>query len=263
MKFSEILAQITPNAEQSIQLPAGWGQGRALFGGVTAAVAWQHAQHGVDDTKQLRSLTVSFVSPVQPGEVQLQRRVLREGSNVTQVAVELLQNGATVLSCLASFGRSRASTVAVVDVKKPDIPSREKGLSFPPVDILPEFTSHFDYVVTVGGLPFTGNKSREFGGWMRFSRENVPMNIGFLLGMVDAWPPALLPHLVQPAPASSLCWTIEFPEAFDANLRSSDWWQYVAHIDYAADGYGHTHTHIWDKDGDLVAISRQTVTVFG
>jgi len=33
MQFSEILAQITQAPEQHIELPEGWGQGRALFGG--------------------------------------------------------------------------------------------------------------------------------------------------------------------------------------------------------------------------------------
>ena len=89
------------------------------------------------------------------------------------------------------------------------------------------------------------------------------MSIGLLLGLVDAWPPAVLPHLKQPAPASSLTWTIEFPEPLSSAKTSQDWWQYVAYIDYAADGYGHSHAHIWDDDGQLVAISRQTMTVFG
>lgn len=263
MLFSEILEQITPAAEQSITLPDGWGQGRALFGGLTAAIAWQHAHFGASAEQDLRAFTVSFVAPVQPGIATLQRRVLREGKNVTQLAVEIIQEGNVVLSALASYGRTRESAVMVTDTPKAHVPPREQGLAFPKVALMPEFTHHFDYAVTVGGLPFTNNQSREFGGWMRFTTESHDMNIGYLLGLVDAWPPALLPHLKQPAPASSLTWTIEFPEPLSTTLKSNDWWQYVAHIDYAAHGYGHTHAHVWNKRGELVAISRQTVTVFG
>ena len=263
MLFSEILAQITPAAEQTISLPEGWGQGRALFGGLTAAIAWQHIHYGASDEQDLRSFTVSFVAPVQPGQAILRRRLLREGKNVTQIAAEIIQGDNVVLSALASYGRTRESAVTVTDTPVAHVPPREQGLPFPKVALMPEFTHHFDYAVTVGGLPFTGNKSRDFGGWMRFCSENNPMNIGYLLGLVDAWPPALLPHLSQPAPASSLTWTIEFPEPLNPQRQSSDWWQYVAHIDYAAHGYGHTHAHIWDQAGELVAISRQTVTVFG
>lgn len=263
MQFSEILAQITQAPEQHIELPEGWGQGRALFGGLTAAIAWQHADLGVDPEQHLRAFTVSFVAPVQPGEARLLRRILRRGTNVTQVAVEIYQHQHVVLSALASYGRSRASAVRVTDTAAAQVPAREHGPSFPKSRLMPEFTHHFDYHVSVGAMPFSGQQLREFGGWMRFSHERQPMSIGLLLGLVDAWPPALLPHLSEPAPASSLTWTIEFPEPISRLQWSSDWWQYSAYIDYAAEGYGHTHAHIWDEQGQLVAISRQTVTVFG
>ena len=38
---------------------------------------------------------------------------------------------------------------------------------------------------------------------------------------------------------------------------------YEVRTDHAGHGYGHTHAHVWRPDGTLVAISRQTVTVFG
>ncbi len=263
MQFTEVLAQITAAAEQTIQLPEGWGQGRALFGGLTAALAWQHAHHGVTAEQHLRAFTVSFVAPVQPGEAQLIRRILRHGNNVTQVAVEIHQQQQVVLMALASYGRSRQSLVRVTDTVTTQVPAREHGPSFPKSHLMPEFTHHFDYHLSVGAMPFSGQPLREFGGWMRFSNEQQPITIGLLLGLVDAWPPALLPHLKTPAPASSLTWSIEFPQPLNTELMSSDWWQYSAYIDYAADGYGHTHAHIWDAQGQLVAISRQTVTVFG
>lgn len=259
--FDQILQRLTPAAEQSIQLPDGWGQGRALFGGLTAAVAWQHGQAGAGEGQQLRAMTVSFVAPVMAGEAQLQRRVLRQGKNVTQISVEILQESEVVLSALLTYGSARSSQISVTDTPEPSGTSPETGTPFPPVKLLPEFARAFDYRVTVGGLPFSGNKSREFGGFMRFSELSEKVTIGTFLGLVDAWPPALLPHLTELAPASSLTWTIEFPTQLPEQ-RTDEWWHYVATIDYAADGYGHTHAHIWDKRGQLVAISRQTVTVF-
>lgn len=186
---------------------------------------------------------------------------MREGKSVSQIRVDILQAGEVVLSALASFGRSRESTIAVDAHSRPDISAPEQGMAMPEMSIVPEFTYHYDYRVTVGGLPFSGNKSRQFGGWMRFRHETTAINPGFLLGLVDAWPPALLPHLSQPAPASSLSWTIEFIDPMP-DKSAHDWWQYVADIEYAADGYGHTQASIWDNDGRLVALSRQTVTVF-
>lgn len=261
MNFTETLAQITPAAEQTIDLPPKWGQGRALFGGITAAIAWQHAQLGVADDQPIRSFSVSFVAPVQVGEAKLVRRILREGSSVSQLAVDIVQDGAVVLSALASFGRGRQSSVKVAAEPAQQIPSPEQGPPMPDMAIVPEFTYHYDYRVNVGGLPFSGNNSRQFGGWVRFRHEQTPINVGMILGLVDAWPPAVLPHLKAPAPASSLTWTIEFIEPLP-DKKASDWWQYVAEIEYAADGYGHTRATILDDTGRLVALSRQTVTVF-
>src|SRR5690554_4557328 len=262
VKFSEVLASIQASAEQELVLPEGWAQGRAFFGGFSAAIAFQHAKLGVDTEQPVRALTISFVGPLEPGPATLQRTILREGKSVTQVRVDILQQGNVQLSGLFTFGRSRPSQISITDTLPAEVPGRKHGLPFPKTPILPEFAHQFDYSVTVGGLPFSNTQSRKFGGWVRFCTEDAPIDVGLFLGLVDAWPPAVLPMLNQPAPASSLTWTIEFPELLPSNKKASDWWQYVAYIDYAADGYGHTHSHIWDDEGKLVAISRQTITVF-
>jgi acyl-CoA thioesterase len=46
-------------------------------------------------------------------------------------------------------------------------------------------------------------------------------------------------------------------------LTTHDWTQYRAVIEHARDGYGHVAAGLWTPKGELVAISRQTVTVFG
>ena len=263
MQFSQTLKAIIKDAEQTLNLPQGWSQGRAFFGGFGAAIAYQHGVNGVAPEQAIRAMTVSFVGPIAPGEVLLNRRILRQGKNVTQVSVEILQDGEVGLSALLTFGQSRPSMVNVTDTPVSSVPSRERGMPMPVSDLVPEFARHYEYCLNVGAMPFSGKAEREFGGWMRYAKEDVAIDVGLFLGLVDAWPPAVLPHLKQPAPASSLTWTIEFPEPLPGDKSSRHWWQYKAYIDYAADGYGHTQAHIWDDQGKLVAISRQTITVFG
>lgn len=263
MQFSKTLQQLTADPEQTITLPEGWAQGRAFFGGFSAAIAYQHGVNGVNPEQAVRAMTVSFVGPIAPGEVTLQRRILREGKNVTQVSVEIVQQGEVGLSALLTFGQSRSSVVNVTDTPTSPVPPRDTGTPMPESDLVPQFARNYEYCLNVGAMPFAGQPEREFGGWMRYAEEDTPITVGLFLGLVDAWPPAVLPHLKQPAPASSLTWTIEFPEPLAADKTTRNWWQYVAYIDYAADGYGHTHAHIWDDQGKLVAISRQTITVFG
>lgn len=267
MQFSDTLQSINDDPVQTLNLPQGWAQGRAFFGGFSAAIAYQHAVNGVTSTQDLRAMTISFVAPIAPGEVTLERRILRQGKNVTQVSVDILQQGEVGLSALLTFGQSRTSSVNVTETPASSVPSRDTGVPMPDSDLIPEFARHYEYCLNVGAMPFTGKAEREFGGWVRYAegnaKEDVPINIGLFLGLVDAWPPAVLPHLKQPAPASSLTWTIEFPEPLPTAKTSRSWWQYSAFIDYAANGYGHTQAHIWDDDGNLVALSRQTITVFG
>ena len=46
-------------------------------------------------------------------------------------------------------------------------------------------------------------------------------------------------------------------------IGNTEWLLYRAEIEHACDGYGHASAMVWREDGTLVAISRQTVTVFG
>ncbi|EKE79855.1 tesB-like acyl-CoA thioesterase, partial [Idiomarina xiamenensis] len=62
--LEQVLHQLTAaEDEQQLQLPSGWGQGRALFGGLTVAVVIEHLRRAVAAQQALRSLSVSFVAP--------------------------------------------------------------------------------------------------------------------------------------------------------------------------------------------------------
>ena len=100
--------------------------------------------------------------------------------------------------------------------------------------------------------------------WRRLRDQGSaePANEAHLLALVDAWPPAVLPHLSAPAPGSSLTWTIEFVQPM-SELSTLDWCLYRAQIEHARDGYGHVAAALWSPAGELLAISRQTVAVFG
>jgi acyl-CoA thioesterase len=70
-----------------------------------------------------------------------------------------------------------------------------------------------------------------------------------------------MPFLKQPAMGSTLTWTIEFVQPLLA-LSTLDWCKYLVETEHAADGYGHAAAKLWDEGGRLIAMSRQTVTVF-
>lgn len=265
MSLSELLQPVRETPE-NVVVPASWGQGRAAFGGVAAALVYEAMLAKVPPGRPVRSLAITFVGPLQlDTPVSLEAEVLREGKAVSQMLGRAVQDGQVVTLVQGSFGASRDSVVEVAAEPAPEVPPVEQCQSLPYVKgMTPEFTQHLDLRWGIGGLPFSGNTSREMGGWVRqrgeVAREAVTE--AHLLALMDAWPPAVLPHLKHFAPASSLTWTMEFVQPTPP-MDTHDWCRYRAVIEHARDGYGHCAAALWTADGQLVAISRQTVTVFG
>ena len=264
MTFAELLSALADSPRQEVTIPAHWAQGRAAYGGLVAALVYQGMRALVPADRPVRSLAITFVGPVAPGEpMQVEAQVLREGKAVTQMLGMARQNGQIMCIVQGSFGASRESVVSLPSEPAPQVKPVSDCIEMPYVGGLnPVFLQHFAVRWAVGDLPFTNSKKREMGGWMRFREDEGSIHEAHILGLVDVWPPAVLPHLKHRAPASSLTWTIEFVQP-QPELGNTDWLLYRASIDHARDGYGHTSAMVWREDGTLVAISRQTVTVFG
>ncbi|WP_299579238.1 thioesterase family protein [uncultured Microbulbifer sp.] len=263
MTFDQLLLEWQTD-RGATTVPSGWSQGRATFGGLIAAMLYEKMAAQVIGESSLRSLTLSFVSPVGASAVQLDAQVLRAGRSVTQAQGHLLQEGAVMLAGLASFGCGRESSVKVDTPAAPEFAAPEQCLALPYIEgVVPEFTQKYDYRIARGQLPFSGTEERQLGGWVRFNDgSDGTVGISHLLALIDAWPPATLAMLKAPAPASSLTWTVELMEPLPQR-RASDWWQYLAEVEQAEDGYAVIQARLWDRHGKLAALSRQMVTIFG
>lgn len=265
MTLSELI-QATRDNPRDVIIPPSWGQGRAGFGGLVAALVYETMQAQVPADRPVRSLAITFVGPLQVDTpVRFEAEILREGRAVSQVLGRAVQGGQVVTLVQGSFGAPRESAVRVEAEPAPDLPPVASCQELPYVPgVTPEFTRHLAMRWGIGGLPFSGNRSREMGGWVRQRGDIVrePATVSHLLALVDAWPPAVLPHLTGFAPGSSLTWTIEFVQPVPA-VNTHDWCRYRALIEHARDGYGHCAAGLWTAEGELLALSRQTVTVFG
>lgn len=264
MNFSALLNTFDQSSDASVSIPAEWAQGRASYGGLVVALILRGMRASLSDARPVRSLAITFVGPVQPGEaMQVQTEILREGRAVTQVLGRAVQNGQTMCIIQGSFGAGRESSVDVVAEPAPSAPPAGECQRTPYVEgVMPNFLRYFDTRWTFGDYPCTNSRKREMGGWMRFDESFEHFDEVHLVGLVDVWPPAVLPHLKERAPASSLTWTIEFVQPQPA-IDEDGWLLYKATIEHARDGYGHCAAMVWNKAGELVAISRQTVAVFG
>lgn len=263
MNLQEMLDQASTG---TVHVEEGWGQGRATYGGLVGGLMLSaiRAQVPGDPAPPLRSLTVNFVAPVAPGEATAETSVLRAGRSATQAQVTLYQEGAPAAAALAAFGAPRESTITVPSdaVTMPELPEPESIEPFPAIPgTSPDFFQHVELRLADGGFPFSGAGTSHMTGWMRFREAPPVFDERHFVSLADAWPPAVIQMFSGPTPASSMTWTLEILD--DVTAAPDTHWAYAVHTDRAGDGYAHTHATIWHPDGRLVAISRQTVSVFG
>lgn len=252
--------------QSEVEIPATWGQGRATYGGLVAAMLISHLSGQLGTQQVLRSATVSFVAPALAGAATLKAEIFRQGKSATQAEARLIQDGQVVAVLLASFGLPRESTIQVAPIHVAPEFKVTAPLDVPQMPyiagMMPEFFQHVDIRWAKGKPPFSGATRPDFAGWMRYQDQSLPeFGLAHLFGLIDAWPPAVLPMFKTPAPASSLCWTLEFVRQ-PVGYTAADFWRYAVRTDAADDGYAHTEAQIWDQQGRLVAISRQTISIF-
>jgi len=261
--YADLLSAVALRGDRATaEVPPGWSQGRATFGGLVAALALRALRERVPEGRRLRGLQTAFVGPVRPGEVAIRVRELRHGGSASQLQAELSQAGEVGCVVLASFGADRPSRLAVAPPPRPEAPPPESlpALAAPP-GIVPEFTRHFDYRFVTRTLPYTGTGDGTLTGWCRFRRSPEAASPEHVVALVDCWPAPIVAVLAEPAPVSSLVWGLELVDS-DPASQADGWWLFHGATDAAHHGYAHWHAALWDPAGRLAALSRQTAAVF-
>ncbi len=261
MQFDDSLQKV--GQEPSVvRLDASWMQGRAGFGGLVAALVYESMRQQLSRPVPVRCLQISFVGPVDDGELELTSEILREGKNVSQVLGRGIQNGQTKVIIQGSFGAARESAINLTPECIPLTGALADTTKLPFIEgAIPEFTKHFDYRYLTP-FPFMGSDKRYLEGYVRFSESPEAMTEAHLLGLVDAWPPTPLPMMKNLCMASSLSWTIEFIQPQPV-LRPDEYTKYRAEIIESSGGYAYAKAKITNEAGELLAISQQTTTHFG
>ncbi len=259
----DLQAMLDQAATGDVHVEAGWGQGRATFGGLVGGLLVSAMLPHVPEAASLRSLTVNFVAPVVPGAAQAEVEVLRSGKSATQVLGTLRQEGAPVAVALGAFGAPRESAISVAaTAEAPQMAAPETIEPFPYIaGMTPDFFQHLEMRLADGGFPYSGASTSHMDGWMRFRQAPPTFDIRHFVTLVDCWPPAVVQMLSELKPGSSMTWTLEIVD--DVTAEPDTHWAYSVRTDVAGGGYGHTDARVWHPDGRLVAISRQTVAVFG
>ena len=243
----------------SLPVSADWLQGRTVFGGVQAAVALR-AMRTLVPGVPLRTLQGTFLAPVPEGTMTAQARVLRTGKSATHVEARLVEGETTLALLVGVFGAARSSVVNVQPRQAPPPPG--KPMEFPYIPgVMPAFTQHFKARWLRGKFPYMGDTETEHVVELAM-RDAGPTTEGHVLAMADFIPPIALAHLKQPAPGSTLTWMIEFlADRFDA--LALEGWRVDIAMNTARDGYTGQSVMVWGPGGVPLAMSRQSMVVFG
>jgi len=264
MLFEQLQQQAHTKNEFSVN--SSWGQGRTLFGGLTAALVYEKIKQSVSLERPLRSISINFSGQALADSLlSISEQVLSNGKSISQINGQLFQNDRVVTQVCACFGTERESDIEIPTPKEnlPELGTHPrlnyiKGLT-------PEFIQHFEFEYCKGQLPFTNSPLNELAGWVRFKEPGQNFTEGHLIALIDAWPPTVFQKLKKPAPCATISWNLEIVQPLsqlNQSLSASDWFYYSAEIKQAHHGYAHTEAKVYAPDGTLIALSRQLIAVY-
>jgi len=241
------------------EVPTGFAQGKATFGGLVmaalAAAAGQRAPAG----RKLRSVQAELMGAPRPGPSTLTVRSLRESRHTTTLAVELTQGGEVTTHAVFLFADARA---ALTPIRPPAI-AAEPWHALRPLPIgmpfAPEFTQHFEYRV-VDGMIFSGTPAGRTHGWLRPRRPPASGDDRLLMLLVDAWWVAALVALDRPRPAATVQFALDVHGDF-TGIGPAGPYYHRGEVVAQSDGWASETRELWGPDGRLLALNRQLVAV--
>jgi len=254
--LAQVLAALTPGAPYSP--PANWLQGRTAYGGLSAAMALHLVlQETPEGLPPLKAAQLSFIGPVTES-VCFRSELLRRGKSVTQIGVDARVGDALALRAAFIFGAPRSSSIRHVQSQRPAVQGPEAYRSLPGSPLLPNHFGNFDVRFIGSALPVSGAATPELLAWVRLNDGRDVRPDVALLALGDCLPPASMACFTQPAPISSMTWSIDFPRP----ARHSDWFLQRSRSLVASDGYSFQLMEVWDQQGELVLVGTQTVAIF-
>ncbi len=259
MSVAQFLAPISGQSA-SILLPdaENWMQGRTLYGGASALIAYTQAMRAFPDLPPLRAAQIGFVAPV-GGEVELCASIVRQGRNVTQLRSEIHCQGQLALTAFFLFAEAREANA---------VHPAEKPIDFPPS---PDDT---DDVMSDKGPSFLRNnfeirRAQDTRGpghpivrrWARLKDRSELDPISELILLGDVLPPGAMRAMQRQGPISSINWSFNL---LDTDPQTVDgWWVSENASQHADHGYSSERLRLWNTMGQQVIDGLQSVAIFG
>lgn len=243
----------------SATVPDGWQQGAGAFGGIilgALARAMDLAQ--ADAARRLRSLQGEIPVPVQPGAVDIEVELLRSGKSVTFADARMSANGELLARASAVFGAPRPMPVPVSAPAPEAVDPFTLEVFEAPPPFAPVFTSHYEYRL-MPPFPLSQSDEARAEGYLRARVAPARLDGPHLIGLLDAWIPALFTKLDAPRPTSTVSFMaelVEDPATIDPKVPL----RYHASVRAAAEGYCVELRELW-SGSTLVALNQQLFAV--
>jgi acyl-CoA thioesterase superfamily protein/acyl-Coa thioesterase superfamily protein len=259
--FSQVLDSATvADGTLRARVPDDWTQGRTVFGGLQAALALRAMRNVVAPEAPLRTLQGTFAAPLPAGETHATAEVLRTGRSATQAEARLGTAAGTAAVFLAVFGDDRPSVVRRAPVQPRVDAGDETEFRFIP-GVMPSFTQFFPARWVSGGTPFSGHPMPSAVIEVSMRDDATVAGDEHVLAIADFPPPVALSMLDQPAQGSTTAWMIEFLGGLgELGLEG---WRLDTEMVAASNGYTSQSVMVWGPGGVPVALSRQSMVVFG
>lgn len=235
-----------------------WLQGRTLYGGASALVAYTMAVRAFPGLPPLRAGQVAFVAPV--GEnIALSTEIVRQGRNVTQVRSEIHSDGKLALSAFWLFGEVREANAVHAAAPPENWPGKPEDNDVVTHSFAPSFVAkNFELRY---GQPKGDERGATVRRWARLIEDNDLDPVSKLVLMGDVMPPGAMRAMQRVGPISSVNWSFN---VLDTESRSAGGWYLAENASqHANSGYSSERLRLWDADGKQVLDGIQCVAVFG
>lgn len=235
-----------------------WMQGRTLYGGASALIAYTMAIRAFPGLPPLRAGQVAFIAPV--GEaISLHAEIIRQGRNVTQVRSEILSEGKPALSALWVFGEARPANAVHPAAPVEDWPGAPEENARVTNDFAPDFIAR-NFELRYGQAK-DAPRGATVRRWARLVEAHDLDPASQLVLMGDVNPPGAMRAMQRLGPISSINWSFS---VLDAESRSPGGWYLAENASQHADaGYSAERLRLWDAGGRQVLDGMQSVAVFG
>lgn len=257
-----VIDTLVPDGDSLVvEAPVEWSQGRTLYGGITAAFAYEAVRRTHEALPPLRSAQFTFVGPAS-GKLRFKSELLRRGRSTALIAAECVNDEGVVARAVFAFGATRESKVAHDLVPMPSVPKPDDCASFRKEGAAarPGFWNNFETRLASGGRLVDPTAERpEFAVWTRYLDVDGADPVTAMLALADCLPPAAMVVFPAPAPISTITWTVDIahtPQSFDG------WHLLWSKSEQAGEGYSLQNMAMWTEAGELIALGRQAIAIF-